>query len=205
MAWRRPRRPTSTRALDELTLPEAAFLAALPKAPNNYNPFRFPEAARTRRDFVLDRMLEDHAITRGAGGGGENRPGRDGAVPPARDGARRRVVRRGSAPANGRPVRRRTRPPRADWWCAPAWTLALQAADGPRAARRADELRPPAGRLARPGRAGWTRGESADGLAVHSLPTMPASAGHAAGLEAGGRAGDGRRMRRSWAGSTCRG
>ncbi len=51
------------KSLDELTLPEAAFLAALPKAPNNYNPFRFPEAARTRRDFVLDRMLEDHAIT----------------------------------------------------------------------------------------------------------------------------------------------
>jgi penicillin-binding protein 1A len=49
--------------LDEITLPEAAFLASLPKAPNNYNPFRFPEAARTRRDFVLDRMLEDHAIT----------------------------------------------------------------------------------------------------------------------------------------------
>ena len=51
------------KSLDELTLAEAAFLAALPKAPNNYNPFRFPEAARTRRDFVLDRMLEDHAIT----------------------------------------------------------------------------------------------------------------------------------------------
>ncbi len=38
------------KSLDELTLPEAAFLAALPKAPNNYNPFRFPEAARARRD-----------------------------------------------------------------------------------------------------------------------------------------------------------
>ncbi len=32
--------------LDKLTLSEAAFLAALPKAPNNYNPFRFPEAAK---------------------------------------------------------------------------------------------------------------------------------------------------------------
>ena len=49
--------------LDELTLPEAAFLGALPKAPNNYNPFRFPEAARSRRDWVLDRMADDHAIT----------------------------------------------------------------------------------------------------------------------------------------------
>ncbi len=49
--------------LDELTLPEAAFLAALPKAPNNYNPFRFAEAAKARRDWVLDRMADDRAIT----------------------------------------------------------------------------------------------------------------------------------------------
>jgi penicillin-binding protein 1A len=49
--------------LDDLTLPEAAFLAALPKAPNNYNPFRFPDAARARRDWVLDRMAEDRAVT----------------------------------------------------------------------------------------------------------------------------------------------
>jgi penicillin-binding protein 1A len=49
--------------LDELTVPEAAFLAALPKAPNNYNPFRYPDAARTRRDWVIDRMADDHVIT----------------------------------------------------------------------------------------------------------------------------------------------
>ena len=51
------------KGLDELTLPEAAFLAVLPKAPNNYNPFRFPEAAKARRDWVIDRMAEDRAIT----------------------------------------------------------------------------------------------------------------------------------------------
>ncbi len=49
--------------LDELTIAEAAFLAALPKAPNNYNPFRYPDAARARRDFVIDRLAADHAIT----------------------------------------------------------------------------------------------------------------------------------------------
>jgi penicillin-binding protein 1A len=49
--------------LDQLTLADAAFLAALPKAPNNYNPFKFPDAARNRRDWVLDRMLDDHAET----------------------------------------------------------------------------------------------------------------------------------------------
>ena len=52
------------KGLDELTLAEAAFLAALPKAPNNYNPLRFPEQARARRDWVLDRMAEDGHITR---------------------------------------------------------------------------------------------------------------------------------------------
>jgi penicillin-binding protein 1A len=51
------------KSLDELNVAEAAFLAALPKAPNNYNPFKYPEAARTRRDWVIDRMAEDHAIT----------------------------------------------------------------------------------------------------------------------------------------------
>jgi penicillin-binding protein 1A len=48
--------------LDKLSLAEAAFLAALPKAPNNYNPFKFPDAAKARRDWVLDRMAEDHVI-----------------------------------------------------------------------------------------------------------------------------------------------
>ncbi|MBN9510331.1 MAG: PBP1A family penicillin-binding protein [Alphaproteobacteria bacterium] len=51
------------KSLDALTLPEAAFLAALPKAPNNYNPFRYPEAARARRDWVIDRMVEDGVVT----------------------------------------------------------------------------------------------------------------------------------------------
>jgi penicillin-binding protein 1A len=52
------------KGLDQLTLPEAAFLAGLPKAPNNLNPFKYPEAAKIRRDYVLDRMADDHYITR---------------------------------------------------------------------------------------------------------------------------------------------
>src|SRR5947209_1496313 len=36
------------KSLDELTLGEAAFLAGLPKAPNNYNPARFPQTAKAR-------------------------------------------------------------------------------------------------------------------------------------------------------------
>ncbi len=45
------------KSLDELTIAEAAFLGSLPKAPNNYNPQRFPEAAKARRDWVVSRML----------------------------------------------------------------------------------------------------------------------------------------------------
>jgi penicillin-binding protein 1A len=51
------------KSLDELTVAEAAMLAAMPKAPNNYNPLRHPEAAKARRDWVIGRMLEDGHIT----------------------------------------------------------------------------------------------------------------------------------------------
>jgi len=51
------------KALDELTLPEAAFLAALPKAPSTYDPDRNPAIALGRRNYVLGRMLDDGAIT----------------------------------------------------------------------------------------------------------------------------------------------
>ena len=44
--------------LDQLDDSEAAFLAALPKSPTNYNPYRFPDAARNRRNWILDRMQE---------------------------------------------------------------------------------------------------------------------------------------------------
>jgi penicillin-binding protein 1A len=51
------------KSLDELTIAEAAYLAALPKAPNNYHPVRNPEAARARRDWAIGRMQEDGVIT----------------------------------------------------------------------------------------------------------------------------------------------
>src|SRR5258707_5596102 len=54
------------KSLDELTLGEAAFLAGLPKAPNRYNPGRFPLAAKARRDSVMERMVEDGATTQDA-------------------------------------------------------------------------------------------------------------------------------------------
>lgn len=50
------------KSLDELTVSEAAYLAALPKAPNNYHPIRKPEAAVSRRNWVVGRMLEEGYI-----------------------------------------------------------------------------------------------------------------------------------------------
>ncbi|MBU0725993.1 MAG: penicillin-binding protein 1A [Alphaproteobacteria bacterium] len=48
---------------DDLTIAEVAYLAALPKAPNNYHPVRQREAALGRRNWVIDRMLENGFIT----------------------------------------------------------------------------------------------------------------------------------------------
>ncbi|MSP52118.1 MAG: penicillin-binding protein 1A [Alphaproteobacteria bacterium] len=50
------------KALDELTIAEMAYLAALPKAPNNYHPVRRVLAAKARRDWVLDQMVEAKII-----------------------------------------------------------------------------------------------------------------------------------------------
>jgi len=50
------------KSLDELSVEEAAYLAALPKAPNNYNPSRYYDAAVARRNYVLGRMVEDGYI-----------------------------------------------------------------------------------------------------------------------------------------------
>lgn len=44
--------------LDELSLPQFAMLAGLPKAPSSTNPITNPEAAKNRRKYVLDRMLQ---------------------------------------------------------------------------------------------------------------------------------------------------
>ena len=51
------------KALYQLTVAEAAYIAALPKGPNNYHPFRRTEAAIERRNWVLERMRDNGYIT----------------------------------------------------------------------------------------------------------------------------------------------
>jgi penicillin-binding protein 1A len=51
------------KSVHELTIAEAAYLAALPKAPSNYHPLNHREAALGRRNYVIDRMLENGYIS----------------------------------------------------------------------------------------------------------------------------------------------
>ncbi len=49
--------------VQELTLAECAILAGLPQAPTRYSPFRYPERARNRQVYVLNRMVSEGYIT----------------------------------------------------------------------------------------------------------------------------------------------
>ncbi|HEX4298477.1 MAG TPA: PBP1A family penicillin-binding protein, partial [Devosia sp.] len=52
------------KALYELDLSEMAYIAGLPKGPNNYQPFKHPQAAIDRRNYVLDQMLANGYISK---------------------------------------------------------------------------------------------------------------------------------------------
>lgn len=51
------------KSVNELTLAEAAYLAALPKGPSNYHPFRYTERAIERRNWVIDQMVANGYAT----------------------------------------------------------------------------------------------------------------------------------------------
>ena len=95
--------------LDQLTPAEAALLAALPKAPQTYNPFRNPAAAKARRDWVLDGMAEMGWLPADDAQGGEApqpiRLAPSGEPEPAIS----RLFHRGRPPRTDRPLRREAR------------------------------------------------------------------------------------------------
>jgi len=62
------------KSVHELTIAEAAYLAALPKGPNNYNPFRHRDEAIARRNYVIDRMIEDGFVPAAAGDKAKKEP-----------------------------------------------------------------------------------------------------------------------------------
>jgi penicillin-binding protein 1A len=51
-------------SISELNYEEAALLAALPKAPSRYNPYKNIELAKFRRDLVLKNLFENNYITK---------------------------------------------------------------------------------------------------------------------------------------------
>ncbi len=51
------------KTLDQLTLPECAMLASIPKFPSTGNPLSRPQRALERRAYVLGRMLENRFIS----------------------------------------------------------------------------------------------------------------------------------------------
>ena len=52
------------KSIKELSYPDAALLAALPKAPSKYNPYKFPELGKFRRDLVLKNLEENNFISK---------------------------------------------------------------------------------------------------------------------------------------------
>ena len=55
------------KSVNELTVAEVAYLAALPKGPTNYHPFKHADRAVQRRNWVIDQMVENGYVTREEG------------------------------------------------------------------------------------------------------------------------------------------
>ena len=53
------------KSIKELNYKDAALLAALPKAPSKYNPYKYPEVGKFRRDLVLENLMDNKFITEG--------------------------------------------------------------------------------------------------------------------------------------------
>lgn len=62
------------KSVRDLTIEEAAMLAALPKAPNNYSPIRNPERALRRRNLVIEAMIADGRISKTDGAAAKKSP-----------------------------------------------------------------------------------------------------------------------------------
>ena len=52
------------KSIKELSFPDAALLAALPKAPSKYNPYKYPDVAKFRRNLVLKNLKENNFISK---------------------------------------------------------------------------------------------------------------------------------------------
>ncbi len=62
------------KSVHELSVAEVAYLAALPKGPNNYHPFLHREKAVDRRNWVVDRMVENGYVSKADGDKAKQQP-----------------------------------------------------------------------------------------------------------------------------------
>ncbi|MGX5733417.1 penicillin-binding protein 1A [Bosea thiooxidans] len=62
------------KSVHELNLQEAAYLAALPKAPSDLHPFRNRDRAIDRRNYVIDRMVENGYVKKEVGEQAKKQP-----------------------------------------------------------------------------------------------------------------------------------
>ena len=52
------------KSIKDLNYPEAALLAALPKAPSKYNPYKYPDLAKFRRNLVIQNLADNNFISK---------------------------------------------------------------------------------------------------------------------------------------------
>ena len=62
------------KSINELTIEEAALLAAMPKAPSQFDPKRNYKRALERRNWVIDRMLEENFVTKAEAAAAKEKP-----------------------------------------------------------------------------------------------------------------------------------
>jgi penicillin-binding protein 1A len=62
------------KSVQDLTLAEMAYIAALPKGPENYNPFRNNDRAIERRNWVIDQMVLNGYVTADEGAAAKAEP-----------------------------------------------------------------------------------------------------------------------------------
>ena len=94
------------KSVNELTIAEAAYLAALPKAPAVLHPVRNRDRAIERRNYVIDRLVENGWIKQADADKARKDPLAVTSRGHCRAHLRRRIFRRGSAPRRVRALRR---------------------------------------------------------------------------------------------------
>ncbi|TRZ33918.1 penicillin-binding protein [Enterococcus avium] len=78
--------------LQHLTIAQTALLAGMPQAPNSYDPYKHPDAAKERRDTVLYTMLNNKKISRKDYDAAINEPIDQGLLPLETDNQERKVA-----------------------------------------------------------------------------------------------------------------